>query len=167
MTTLGFAFFIFTTIAAYTANLAAFMVQQASAPRIESIEQAVAAGMWLCGERKSIMIVQLTYPTAKFVEDDDGVAGFNTRVEVFDKIDQGICDAGIAVLEDLDQQHGAEGGLHCDKFAVGQPVAYTSVGMPLNPLKADMLRANLLKLVANGRYADILQKARPSSACHP
>ena len=90
-------FFIFTTVAAYTANLAAVMVQKASAPRIETLDQAAGAGMWLCGERKSISIIQLTYPSAKFVEDEDGAAGLVSRSDVFAKMDAGQCGAGILV----------------------------------------------------------------------
>eukprot|EP00957_Ditylum_brightwellii_P144221 10988568-Ditylum_brightwellii.AAC.1 len=121
-------------MAIYTANLAAILTQDAMAPTVESIHDAIRAGYNFCGERKSVEAVMDLYGISnRFVPDPmelggDGEPGFNcnsckSRNRAFDfmKRDHGdpstYCNAAIVPQEDLELLHSY--GLHCDKKKLG------------------------------------------------
>eukprot|EP00543_Licmophora_paradoxa_P011773 CAMPEP_0202475226 /NCGR_PEP_ID=MMETSP1360-20130828/92789_1 /ASSEMBLY_ACC=CAM_ASM_000848 /TAXON_ID=515479 /ORGANISM="Licmophora paradoxa, Strain CCMP2313" /LENGTH=403 /DNA_ID=CAMNT_0049102373 /DNA_START=536 /DNA_END=1747 /DNA_ORIENTATION=- len=180
---LGISFFILTIIAVYTANLAAILTQTPSRITVNDLNEAVANGYTICGERKTLEIVRALYPNItddSFVKDPeylggDGLPGFvcslcSSRRRVFQMIgpqsagkNNSFCHVAIAPLEDLEVEK--QNGRFCNLSIVGDPVGQVQTGMPVYEGVSAELISLLLKLKNDGVYDKEVLAARPESQC--
>jgi hypothetical protein len=184
---IGIAFFILTFLAVYTANLAAILTKRRKTTAVASIDEAVKASLKVCADRSIVDLISGLYDISDhfFVKDPvdeggDGKPGFacpncNPRKRSFDFIDpsrtkkkeeiydERYCDFAIAALEDLEAFQAES--VHCDKTAVGKPVAQPLVGMPIFEQRTAEILPLLLEIRNSGFIDSTFNKERPKKLC--
>lgn len=182
---LGVSVFILTVCAAYTANLAALLTQQAQKTGVGNLDDAIRAGYRFCAERKnmeSIVAVNNKLQPSLFVVDPvdeggDGQPGFNCplcngRVRVFDfmdpkKADAGdsrYCHAALAPLEDLEALHSLPNASHCNLTHISTPVHFSQTGFPVFEGIAPQIMSLFVRLKNEGVMDQVVINA-PESGC--
>lgn len=174
--------FVLLVLAVYTANLAAILTQDASKSPIDSLEEAIKANYNFCASRKvANRIIDLFGVEPERIVSDpvhlggDGMAGFNcptcgARERIFDfmnndfKRDRSIyCNAALASYEDLQVLH--QYGLHCNKSAVGDILAFRDFGVPITTSFSAELMSWFYEMKYEGVLDRHIREATPQSQC--
>jgi len=155
ITQLGLGFFILLIIASYTATLTATLVVQKSvSTNINSIEDAIATGARVCADYNMPDKLGPMFEGVNWVRMDDraaSLAGIGT-----------VCDAAAIRLQDLQAQHAS--GSYCNLMTVGDPLSYTTAGLPAS----DRVYRQINWAVSDPRVGGFereLELSRPASAC--
>lgn len=137
--------------------------------------------MWSGGERKNVDSIMNTYNIQnRFVKDPielggDGKPGFNCpkcdtlsrAIEYLDPVkaetDDRYCHVAVAGLDEVEVFQAA--GVHCNKRAVGQPLAYVQFGFPLSTSYSKELQSLFITLKNNGVYGEKKEIFKPESSC--
>ena len=178
---LGISFFIMTTIAVYTANLTAILTQEALVSPIRSLNDIVDQDLRICSIRTGFLTIQALHGRiGKFVKDPielggDGKPGFNcadcnVAQRVFDYLDpvkadtdERYCHVAITQEQDLVVLHAK--GQHCNKTAVGLPVANAQTGIPVYSGISKELLSFFYSLMDKGVYERARKESKPDSQC--
>lgn len=184
---IGFAFFILTLLAVYTANLAAILQFQVYKEKIDSLETAVKEAYSICAIRELVHLTLQAYPkiTAKnFVPDPiDGLPGFaispDRQSRVLNFLDTKkakeqqendapyseriYCHAALSFEQDLQLEWA--NGRHCDKIIVGDAVGALQVGVPIFEKVSKAMISLLFNLKNDGEILRTLKKSQPNSTC--
>jgi hypothetical protein len=170
---IAFNFFTITTIAVYTANMAAILTQKAAVRQVSSLEEAIQKGYRFCAERDQYSLIHSLHGTdpKAFVPDDDGLPGFNDkRLEVLERIDvvkaahdKRYCHAALTFTQDLDVYRAQ--GLLCDLQPVGEALAQSFTGLPISGRVSASVLPLFAQLNNDALYRTLLRENAPRNVC--
>jgi hypothetical protein len=183
---IAFAFFIFISQSLFTANLAAILVTEASQNPIESMEEAIDAGLKICTGYATEGRLRQAHPRADFfLVPWEGLIARNL------KTNGGECDVAVMPMGYWDKMRAgvyaemdcADNTTACKRDSNGKPeldrdcgyilvggiVTQVSVSMPVRSELVHALGWSTLDLLAKGLYAslrdDAYGKDLPRSIC--
>ena len=169
VTGVGMTFFFFLVATSYIANLTSLYVTSTASGSVGSIQQAIEQNLAVCVAQDRVAQMALQYPGVRLATDpkmasDPLFKGVRNASDVFGYIDQGVCAAAVAPLNELHSQHSQ--GKHCRKLAVGGTVITQAVGMPVTyGERGQALKHVLGELVDGGEWRSTVQKNSPPSQC--
>jgi len=156
ITTATYGFFMFFLVAAYSANLAAFLVQKnAQATTFKSIDDILAQNKRVC-----VGSVQTPYLKA--------IGNFNTVVfdgDCFEAVLDGKCAVAVASHQANTYQRGKQVDPVCGFKAVGAAIFSLPVGVPVSPSAFRGLQYYALQLVEGGLWSHLVEAAQPKDQC--
>jgi hypothetical protein len=183
---IGFAFFILTLLAVYTANLAAILQFQVYKEKVDSLESAVKEAYSICALRELVFVTLEANPKINpqnFIPDPiDGLPGFaspgiDRQSRILTYIDAETaekqkslpynqrthCHGSLGFKQDLEFEWA--NGNHCNKLLIGEPVGALSVGVPLFEGISKSMMSLLYKLKNDGLILKLLAQGKPQSTC--
>ena len=152
----GVGFFACIVIAAYTANLAAFLGQRKFSDPWKNLDDATSAGAKICAHTQLQSILTKTHPSTHFYW-----RYMDTASEVREALAVDGCDAFIASMRAM-LVGGAIDDVRCEYglIATNTPVAQLEVAMPAAPTVADAMSYWMKRLSADDQVTyDSIQSA--------
>jgi hypothetical protein len=124
----GFGFVILISVAAYTANLAAFLTISAVADYVGSMDEAIQTKTRVCGHPALKDDLQIVWPGAEWVFNTDNPNSYDGMLENFDA---GLCKAIVAGIFDVQNDEIIMGNF-CKRGIVssGSLVLEKPLGLP-------------------------------------
>jgi Ligand-gated ion channel len=181
---LGISVLTLTVTAVYTANLAAILTTKAREVPISSLADAIDKRYTFCANRNvmnTAVAVNFNLHTTMFAVDPtdeggDGLPGFNCKncagrsrtfnfldIDKANAGDRRYCHAAVASEEDLVVFQAS--GLHCNKTLVGEAIAHTTWGIPVNSRVSSELLSLFFTLAKDQVYESILDRLEPKLKC--
>ena len=181
---MGISFLTLTVTAVYTSNLAVMLLKKAREVPISSLSDAIDKRYTFCANRNAMntaLAVNMKLRAHMFAVDPsdeggDGLPGFNckacaSRTRIFNFLDvekansgdRRYCHATISSEEDLFVFQAS--GFHCNKTVVGEAVAHTTWGIPVNTRVSSELLSLFSILDIDKVYENILDQLEPQLKC--
>ena len=157
------------------ANLTNFLVTNTVSGTLSSIEQAVRENVAVCIAEDRVAELLLQHPKVRVAPDPaeaggeswDGVSvpqGIKDPAMVFEYMDQGVCAAVVAPLNELQSYQSQQ--THCEKMAVGATVMAVPTGMAVQwGERGVAIKQTLGRLVEQGVFKQLVEKNTPTSQC--
>ena len=157
---LSWGFFIVVTLAAYTANLAAFLTVNDATYKYESIDACIDADCKLCvyTSVSNVLSSQLAtlYPAATFTP-------VSSRMRLVDMVADGRCDA--ALFGDYSFYEHPAYWKNCKVTFIGGLVASIPVGWPTRGDFATTISYWIIAAIEDGTWTSILDSYKPDYTC--
>jgi hypothetical protein len=170
---IGFAFFILTLLAVYTANLAAILQFQVYKEKVDLLASAVKEAYTICA---------LINPQNFMPDPIDCLPGFaspgiDRQARILTYIDAAkaekqshlpynqhtYCHGALGFRQDLEVEWA--NGNHCDKLLIGDPVGALSMGVPIFEGISKSMMALLYKLKNDALILKLLARGQSQSTC--
>ena len=174
--------FLALVLAVYTANLAAILTTAKLKNSVDSLEEALAQDYRFCATRTVAQLVSEIHDfdaserilPDPLSEGGDGLPGFScpgcaSGKRILDFMDENpgdvslYCHAALVELGDIEIFH--RDGKHCNKSIVGDILAQSISGFPINSEIAPELTAWLYDAKFLGKLAEKYEEEEPESKC--
>ncbi|KAK3249902.1 hypothetical protein CYMTET_40691 [Cymbomonas tetramitiformis] len=150
----NYAFFVLVLGASYTANLAAFLTNNARSGQYTSLEQVLTE----MDEADKICSSQSMHETLKRLNPKLEGRLFDIEDETsFDTMDMGGCVAAIEALENA-QDAWSHSRHHCNKEAVGDIVAYVYVSFPVREDLEKDISSFITHFLESGAFSESYER---------
>ena len=157
----GWGFFIVTTLATYTANLAAFLTVSSVDHKISSLDECIAVDCQLCVPEaiSGVLASQIlaNYPAAKWAT----IYGSSSASQTVQRVIDGRCDA--AILGDWTYYQRFAATTNCKVTLLEGLIASIPVAWPSHGDYATALSYWLLSAVQDGTWASIYESYTPTA----
>jgi len=156
---LSWSFFILIIVAAYTANLAAFLGSQSFVFDMENIDDCLNQDCLMCHTTSSVLnsVVESMYPSLRR-ESYDNVS------EALDAMKNGHCDA--LMLSEYNWNINKMVWRECETTFIGKPLFSFKVGWPISDSIAKSLSFFMSESLDNGEFTRVLDTYTPPQNCN-
>ena len=157
--TLAWGFFLLIIIAAYTANLTAFLSDKPVIHRFESLDDCIEKNCNLCFTSSKVLErIKIVYPSLRRHQQ---ISGSNQVPLV---LANRTCDTFILSKNDWDFDENYWG--NCETMFIGDFVAEFKVSWPISSALEGPISYWLAKSIGRGTFHEILENYRPVPRCH-
>ena len=150
-------------LAAFRANLTAFLLNQSEDVTINVIEDAIHRNYRICVRRGTpdVLSIQKQYPTGQFIEKD-------SQLEVYKGLQNGECEMGLDNVDSYESfKNKVEYNPNCNIQWLGKEVTSTKASFGIKgseeycaSLLRDVLSLHLLEMDLDGTTSKIMQSER-------
>lgn len=157
--TVTWAFFILIIIAAYTANLAAFLSQEKTFFGLKTVENCVAKNCNMCSIDSTVLRTQMKqkYPSLRLT------SKYNSPGLMMADLKAGICDA--AIVSEFDWQLNEDWSGDCENTFIGDLVLFFKIAFPVSLTISKTISYWIGKTEENGVFKNIVDQYKPSRQC--
>lgn len=161
--TLTWAFFVLIIVAAYTANLAAFLSEKKVIHKVVSVSDCIKKSCNLCYDNEVILDkLKIIYPSLRRYQSISSNL-FSDALAVPHLLANGTCDVYIQSKLEWDMNPNFWGD--CETMFLGNFVFDFKVSWPVTSGIAAPISFWLGKSVGRGRFSEIIDEYKPMSHC--
>ena len=147
-------------VAAFRANLTAFLLQESTEVEIEVIEDAIHRNYRICVSRGTpdVLAIKAKYPTGRYIEKE-------SQLQVYEAVHNGECDIGLGDLSSYQSfKNKIEYNPNCNIQWIGREITSTKASFGIKASEEyctsflrEVLNLHLLEMYSDGTMKSIIK----------